>query len=863
MHWHYVPYVLPLSLAAAISIALAFFIGRRRAAPGALALLVLALAAAVWSLGYALEWAGADLITKLWWAKVQYLGIATIPLAWLTFAFQYTRRDQWLTGHNLALLGVIPSITVLLVWTNEWHGLVWSYTELSASGPFPVLDLAYGPWFWVYWVFSYVLLLLGSVQLFWTLLRLPQLYRWQAGVALIGVLLPWVANGLYVSGLGPVPDLDLTPLAFILSGIAFAYGFLHYRLLDIVPLARQAILDSMNDGVMVLDVQDRIVDLNPAMQRLMGLSAPEVIGKPIARVCADQAELMEVYLDLAQTHTEITLWSDALGTRFSAHPQSEENVAQHYEIRVSTVVDHKHHPLGHVMVLHDISARKRAEAALRAAHDELERRVQERTQQLSRANQALKESEAKYRLLAENVTDVIWAMDLNLRFTYISPSVLALGGYTAKETMSQHIDEVLTPASVQLAMQTFTEELEREKSLGTPDPARSVTMELEQIRKGGGTVPIEIKVTFLHDAAGQPVGILGVTRDITQRKRAEAALRESEERYRQLVQHAPAGIYQIDFVNFKFVSVNDVMCEYTGYTKEEFLALSPLQILMEDSRQLFLERYQRSLMGEPVPDTVEYKIRGKNNREFWALLNVRWIYEQGQPVGATVVVHDITERKLAEELVRASLREKEVLLQEIHHRVKNNLQVVSSMLSLQTAHVQDAQGLEVLRDGQRRIRSMALVHEKLYRSPSLALIDFAEYIRDLSSFLFRSYNAGAKDIDLNIRVESVLLKIDTAVPCGLIVSELLSNAFKHAFPLVPEEPHNQTGQIRVVLGADREGQVTLVVGDNGIGFPVDVDLRRTTSLGLQLVSTLVDQLGGTIELDRSHGTEFKITFLAS
>jgi two-component sensor histidine kinase len=218
---------------------------------------------------------------------------------------------------------------------------------------------------------------------------------------------------------------------------------------------------------------------------------------------------------------------------------------------------------------------------------------------------------------------------------------------------------------------------------------------------------------------------------------------------------------------------------------------------------------------------------------------------------------EISERVRAEEQIKTSLKEKEVLLQEIHHRVKNNLQVISSLLRLQSGHVQDAQTIEILRDSETRVRSMALIHEKLYRSSDLAQIDFGEYIRELAAFLFRSQNASARGIGLNIQTEQVLLNVETAVPSGLILNELISNALKHAFP------DGRAGEISIKLWAGHDDQLNLMVADNGIGFPPDLDFRNTTSLGLQLVNSLVSQLEGTVELDRSRGTTFQIIYTAS
>jgi two-component sensor histidine kinase len=218
------------------------------------------------------------------------------------------------------------------------------------------------------------------------------------------------------------------------------------------------------------------------------------------------------------------------------------------------------------------------------------------------------------------------------------------------------------------------------------------------------------------------------------------------------------------------------------------------------------------------------------------------------------LTNEVAERKQAEELIRASLHEKEILLKEIHHRVKNNLQVISSLLSLQARKMQDPASLEQLRNSQNRIRSMALIHEKLYQSKDLSRIDFSEYIQSLTAHLMRTYNNFAHDVNLNVQVEDVYLSIDKAVACGLLLNELISNSLKYAFS------NGNKGEIRIQLKQAQDSRVSLVVGDNGVGIPAEVDFHNTSSLGLQLVNTLVNQIEGTIELDRSQGTCFRIGF---
>ncbi len=216
---------------------------------------------------------------------------------------------------------------------------------------------------------------------------------------------------------------------------------------------------------------------------------------------------------------------------------------------------------------------------------------------------------------------------------------------------------------------------------------------------------------------------------------------------------------------------------------------------------------------------------------------------------ALVMVRDITERKEAEDA-----RKKQVLLKEIHHRVKNNLQVISSLLYLQSKRVEDRHIVEMFNESSNRIKSMSLIHQKLYQSQSASTIDFNEYIQDLTDALFNSYGVRRDIVRLNLHIEGTILNVDTAIPCGLIINELVSNSLKYAFP------NGKQGQIYVSVRRESDNKFSIIIGDTGIGLPKDLDFRDSPSLGLKLVNILVEQLGGSIELDREGGTEFRIGF---
>lgn len=356
MIWHYTPFGIPIILAGALSAAIALFAWRRRAAPGAAPLAALTFAATIWSIGYALELSSADLASSVLWAKAQYVGIVFVPLAWLAFAVQYTNREHWITRRSIALLALIPIATLLLVWTNERHHLVWSTTSLNTGGGPSALDVTHGAWFWVHTVFSYLCLFAGAALLSGALAHSPHLYRGQASALVVGIVAPWVANMLYVANLSPWPNLDLTPFGFILAGLAIAWSLKHFHLLDVVPIARAAVVESMDDIVIAMDGQNRVIDLNPAAQAIIGCSSCAIIGQPVDRVFRRWPDLVERYRDVTTARDEIIL--------------SDGQAHYVFDFRI-TPVRHWHSRMaGRLVVMRDISERKRAESALQALYDE-------------------------------------------------------------------------------------------------------------------------------------------------------------------------------------------------------------------------------------------------------------------------------------------------------------------------------------------------------------------------------------------------------------------------------------------------------------------------------------------------------------
>ena len=333
-------------------------------------------------------------------------------------------------------------------------------------------------------------------------------------------------------------------------------------------------------------------------------------------------------------------------------------------------------------------------------------------------------------------------------------------------------------------------------------------------------------------------------------------LHESDEKFRNILENIEDGYYEVDLTG-NFTLVNASMSQLLGYSREELKGMNNRQYMdKENLKRAFLTFSEVYKTGIPKVN-LEGELIRKDGKKVFVEASVSLIKNSfEQSTGFRGIVHNITERKLAEKQLHASLREKELLIGEVHHRVKNNLQVISGLLDLQAASSGNPELMEMFHESQSRIRSMALIHEKLYDSKNFARIDLAGYVRGLSQELFQTYKISPGEIDLIIQTGGdVYVDINKAIPCGLILNELISNALKHAFS------GDGAGAITVIIRKYDNKEIEIVVGDNGLGLPDDVDIRQPRSMGLHLVNGLVkNQLDGQIEVRRDNGTEFRIIF---
>ncbi len=394
---------------------------------------------------------------------------------------------------------------------------------------------------------------------------------------------------------------------------------------------------------------------------------------------------------------------------------------------------------------------------------------------------------------------------------------------------------------------------------------KEIESSYEYVKREGNTLFAEVFISSMYggkgaflwgtatpllDSEGNIVGAIESIRDITEWKRAEEKFRKSEEEYRSLVESTEDSIYLMDR-NCRYLFVNDKHLSRLGFTMDELRGRTYGELHPPEEAEELAEKVEE--VFETGESTMhEHRSRRDNRYILRTLSPVK--DSEGITTAVTVLSKDINELKRAEEKITATLREKEILLKEVHHRVKNNFQVISSLFNLQSERIEDKHAFELFKISQNRIKAMALIHAELYQSEDLARIDFAGYIRKLVTNLYSSYGVNFETIKLNINAPEVLLDVDTAIPCGLIINELVSNTLKYAFP------DGKEGEIHIALRPDNN-KLTLTISDNGVGFPKDLDFRNTKTLGMQLVISLTNQLDGTIELDKSGGrTTFYITF---
>ncbi len=510
-------------------------------------------------------------------------------------------------------------------------------------------------------------------------------------------------------------------------------------------------------------------------------------------------------------------------------------------------------------IAEDITERKQIDEALKKVHETLEEKVKERTDELERVNISLTESEKGLAEAQEMASIGNWVWDIKIDKAYWSDELYRIFGRSPQEsapTYNEYLNYV-HPDDLDYVADAFKK---------AAIYGKSYSIDHRIILANGQERTIHIKSEIIFDKKNDPVRVKGIVQDITERKKAEQKLRESEEKYRNIVETANEGIVLLDREGI-ITYLNKKMANMIGYSPEEMIGRYAWDFVASEDVTIAKSNIEKRHLC--ASENYEIKLIRKDGSAIWVAINAKSLFDEGGKYVGSLSMHtDITKRKEAEENLKNI---ETVRKQEIHHRIKNNLQVISSLLDLQAEqfkgieNIKESQVLEAFRESQDRVISMALIHEELYRGGGFETLNFSPYIQELAENLFLTYRLGSTDITLSIDLEkNLFFDMDTAVPLGMIVNELVSNSLKHAFT------GRDNGEIQIKLQREENEECetrackrtcfTLIVSDNGIGIPENIDIEEFDSLGLQLVTTLVEQLDAELELKRNNGTEFIIRF---
>jgi PAS domain S-box-containing protein len=576
----------------------------------------------------------------------------------------------------------------------------------------------------------------------------------------------------------------------------------------------RTLADSSLTGVFIHQ-DSKYVFVNDRFAEMHGYEPEELLGRNhIDLIHPDQREIIRERADKGLKGEEVPQC-------YEIKRLKKDGEVVWHEIMVSDPITYRGSPaiMGHEI---DITERKRAEEALR-------------------------ESEERFVLFMDHFPDVVFMKDLKGRLVYANKAYKRRGGHKKKEDWYGKTNDQLWPPETAASFNKGDQEV--------LSKGRSMEF-IESLPHPDGQIRTQMTTKFRVLKDDEPAYLGGIGLDITDHKLAEEALRESEEKFRLLTEQSLLGIVIIQDGLVKYV--NEAASGIAEYSIEEVLDWKPNEfgkLFYPDDLEFVMEQAQKKQEGtEDVVTHYSYRMLTKSGKVKWVDQYSKTITFVGKTADLITII-DITESKLAEDRIKASLEEKEILLREIHHRVKNNMQVVISLLSLQSDKIKDQQYVEMLKESQDRIKSMALIHEKLYQSKDFANIDFDGYVKALVNSLFVSHGANPDKIASKIEIKDISLGLDYAIPCGLIINELVSNSLKYAFP------NEREGEIGIGLQKTSENEVELTVSDNGIGIPEELDFGTIESLGLDLVKVLAEhQLGGKIELKRAGGTSFSIRF---
>lgn len=566
------------------------------------------------------------------------------------------------------------------------------------------------------------------------------------------------------------------------------------------------LMEAFPDAVYFKDVSGRYQIINQAMAKLTGREKDEITGKSDAEIFP-----CELARQCRESDREV-LRTKAAGV-FYESMTLDGGQTRFFESHKAPVFDADGNLIGIAGISRDVTDEKLAE-------------------------EKLKQSERDFRSLFENSTLGLYRTTPDGRILLANPTLIKMLGYSSFEEL----------ASRNLEQNGFEPSYPRRIFMDIMEKEGEVRgLEAAWKRRDGSVIFVRESARAVKDENGRVLYYEGTVEDITEKKRAEMALAEQKELFKTVIDSAEDIVFVLD-KNYELILFNQAAARTFGLTLEDIKAKSLREFYPGESWEEASRRFERVFSGEVIKDDVVIKFGDKK-----IILNITEVplrNEKGEIYAICGIARDLTRRVELEKALELSLREKEVLLREIHHRVKNNMQVISSMLNLQAHFLNKPEFTAVIRDCQNRIRSMALIHEHLYKFGQLSQINFGEYLNRLIIHLYNVHRVDQRRVELELDLKPVDIDISLAIPLGLISNELISNCFKHAFP------GQRTGKVRVALEQVGTDGLRLEISDNGVGLPENINFDQSSTFGMQLVGILKDQLKADLKVETTGGTKF-------
>jgi PAS domain S-box-containing protein len=813
---------------------------------------------AIWSAGNLGVLSANTIEEYLFWDKLIMPVVMSVPVIWFIFIFQYTGRENWITKINILLLSFLPLLFLISMLLNFPKAAVYQKAEVISLQGLSYINIQYGPLLWFILGYFYMMLLFALILLVRFAIDYPKSYRVQAFINIFIIILPWLGNTIDFMNTNNKNSIILAPLAFLLTSPVLIWALFKKRFMDPSPVANEIILRNIQAGVVVIDNHQQIISTNQYFQDLLNLSKKELLGAEISQIIKNWPGFpkdLEFNSNLERTYN---YYAPALN--------------KYFETRISTLYSNSHEMIGRLLYIQDISTQKETVEVLRRQNVFLE-------------------------ALNEMALGILNRLDLNAVLQSILQQVTSMFNIP-NSYIAILQKQPGKPDQLQIHVATGIFEkyigLHYVKNQGITGRvwANVKTLVIEDYAQWENRLSF-LETTPFHSIAASPlksgdevIGVLGIAstqkgkiftqeevfylekfvqlvsiavdnaRLYSSLQHQLAERRLSEYLYRSTSNALEEWIHIIDH-DYNIILINKAMekvLPMLGYDPENILYQN-LFLAFPFIAEHYKEEY--AWVFENGQEMMKVDTTNLNGQTYITETKKIPIIENDKVSRIITVMRDITAQKMAEDQIRSALAEKETLLREIHHRVKNNLQMISGLLSLQSEYLSDPQARAIFEETQHRLHTISIVHEDLYQSRSLSKINIAQYIPQLASNI-HSAMANNPNVHITTNAADVMLNLEQAIPCGLIINELISNALKYAFP------NKQQGELLVELKELEEQNnqrvFQLIVADNGVGLPKDFSIEKSTSLGLQFVDIWVKQLHADLKIDNQNGARFEMIF---